>query len=178
MIGNDIVDLRLARLQSNWKRERWFQKVFTASEIEKIQASEEQNLQVWKFWSMKEATYKAHQRRFRLVPKFNPKQFQCFSGKVIINHFAYQISTISEGNFTYSVAQDSSRAYISKLLINKNVKQELLECIASRIGSSLESIQLFKNSLGIPLITIDNEVKDISFSLTHHGNFSAFTIEL
>jgi len=162
MIGNDIVDLRLARLQSNWKRERWFQKVFTASEIEKIQASEEQNLQVWKFWSMKEATYKAHQRRF------------CISEKeVLIDQHKYLVQTECTTNYVYSIA------YASKIKVNSKIFEATVD-IKTKMTQSIfgqetlpYAITVLKNKNNIPVLS-GNLYTHIPFSITHHGNYSAY----
>ena len=40
MIGNDIVDLVQARLQSNWKRKGFVEKIFTQKEQELIFSSQ------------------------------------------------------------------------------------------------------------------------------------------
>ncbi len=76
MIGNDVVDLQLAKTQSNWQRKGFLEKQFTEEEQQTILNSENPFLQVWLFWSMKEAAYKCyvqeHQKRF-----FAPKKFKC-----------------------------------------------------------------------------------------------------
>ncbi|MHA7057438.1 4'-phosphopantetheinyl transferase superfamily protein [Aquimarina sp. M1] len=84
MIGNDIIDLKLAAVQSNWQRKGWLNKVFTASEQQRIWYAKNPGQMVWKLWSMKEATYKAHQRCFSLSPKYNPWDFVCLDTDVVI----------------------------------------------------------------------------------------------
>ncbi|MGB7841855.1 MAG: 4'-phosphopantetheinyl transferase superfamily protein, partial [Salinimicrobium sp.] len=71
MIGNDVVDLQLASRQSNWRRKGFLEKVFSAEEQQQIIASARPDRLVWLFWSMKEAAYKAHQRRLQLPRKIN-----------------------------------------------------------------------------------------------------------
>ena len=76
MIGNDVVDLNLAKTESNWQRKGFLEKQFTEFEINEILSSANPFLKVWLFWSMKEAAYKCyvqeHQKRF-----FAPKKFSC-----------------------------------------------------------------------------------------------------
>ncbi|MFT4791790.1 MAG: phosphopantetheinyl transferase (holo-ACP synthase), partial [Arcticibacterium sp.] len=58
MIGNDVVDLKVAALESNWMRLGFLDKVFSEEEQEVILNSENKSQMVWLFWSMKEAAYK------------------------------------------------------------------------------------------------------------------------
>ena len=58
MIGNDIVDLALAKKESNWKRKGYLDKIFTVSEQLLIQKFTNQELAIWNLWSRKEAVYK------------------------------------------------------------------------------------------------------------------------
>ena len=46
MIGNDIVDLNLAKTESNWQRKGFLEKQFTDSEINEILNSENPFLKV------------------------------------------------------------------------------------------------------------------------------------
>ena len=49
MIGNDIVDLALAKKESNWKRKGYLDKIFTVSEQLLLQKSTNQELAVMEF---------------------------------------------------------------------------------------------------------------------------------
>jgi len=61
--GNDIVDLDLATYPSGNKRLRLLDKIFTRGEQELLDCGV---AGMWAIWAMKEATYKAHHRRFNL----------------------------------------------------------------------------------------------------------------
>lgn len=63
MIGNDIVDLRQAALESNWRRKGYLNKLFTKNEQQWILEASNPGQMVWLLWSMKEAAYKIHSRR-------------------------------------------------------------------------------------------------------------------
>ena len=63
-LGNDIIDLNLAKTQSNWERKGFLEKQFTEQEQEIILNSTNSFLQVWLFWSMKEAAYKCYTQEF------------------------------------------------------------------------------------------------------------------
>ena len=79
MIGNDIVDLKQAAKDSNWKRPRFLDKIFTQKEQSIILSSENNDQMIWLLWGMKEAAYKAYVRQFKHV-FFNPKLIQCQLG--------------------------------------------------------------------------------------------------
>ena len=64
MIGNDIIDLSLAAIQSNWQRAGFLEKQFTKKEREYILNAADSFLQVWLFWSMKEAAYKCYTQQY------------------------------------------------------------------------------------------------------------------
>lgn len=76
MIGNDLVDLKLAAKQSNWQRKGFLDKLFTPKEQGCILNSSNPFETVWLLWSMKESAYKAylqtHNERF-----FAPKKLAC-----------------------------------------------------------------------------------------------------
>lgn len=77
MIGNDIIDLALARKESNWKRDRFLDKLFTAKEQGQILNSKNPETTVWNLWSRKEAAYKIYNRQ-TLIRAFIPLQLECF----------------------------------------------------------------------------------------------------
>lgn len=63
MIGNDVVDLALARRESNWKRRGFMEKIFMLKEREIILKSDNPQTCLWILWSMKEAAYKIYNRQ-------------------------------------------------------------------------------------------------------------------
>jgi len=76
MLGNDIVDLALARNQSNWRRPNYLKKIFSADEQKLVYEALNPDVVVWLLWSMKEAAYKVVNRKTgqRL---YNPLAFAC-----------------------------------------------------------------------------------------------------
>ncbi len=47
MIGNDVIDLELAKKESNWKRKGFLTKLFTSFEQELIAKATNQEEMVW-----------------------------------------------------------------------------------------------------------------------------------
>ena len=100
MIGNDVIDLQLAAVQSDWQRPRFREKVFTEGENRLIDSAEDPFKTVWRLWSMKESAYKAY---MRLHPKrfFNPKKLECSlaengTGLVQIGGYSFLTETSCE----------------------------------------------------------------------------------
>ena len=87
MIGNDIVDLTLARRESNWKRSGFLDKIFTKRELLLILNTQNPEHMVWDFWSRKEAAYKIYNRQTG-VRAFIALQLEC-SDLEILNGIQY-----------------------------------------------------------------------------------------
>jgi phosphopantetheinyl transferase (holo-ACP synthase) len=112
MIGNDLVDLARAALDSNWRRPGYLQKVFTEEEQELIHRSPQPNQLVWLFWSMKEAAYKINSRQTG-IRSFNPSSIACtvlkstqvkVKGKVSIASEVYYTETSFRSDYIHSIA--------------------------------------------------------------------------
>jgi bacterioferritin-associated ferredoxin len=76
MIGNDLVDLHFASIESNWERKGFLDKLFTTSEKAQIRSSSDPFLLVWKYWTMKEAAYKIYSRMTG-IRSFAPVKLCC-----------------------------------------------------------------------------------------------------
>lgn len=112
MIGNDLVDLTRAALDSNWRRPGYLQKVFTEEEQELIQKSDEPDQLIWLFWSMKEAAYKINSRQTG-IRSFNPSSIACSvleltpfkaTGTVLIAAEVYFTETRMNLDYIHSIA--------------------------------------------------------------------------
>jgi len=75
LIGNDIIDLSLAKTASNWQRKGFLEKQFTANEQQLILEAPNSFVMVWRLWSMKEAAYKIYTQQ-HIVRFFAPKKFE------------------------------------------------------------------------------------------------------
>ncbi|RNL55493.1 4'-phosphopantetheinyl transferase family protein [Pedobacter jejuensis] len=108
MLGNDIVDLTLAKVQSNWKRKGFLEKIFTYDEQLCILKSKNPYLKVWLLWSMKEAAYKIHNRKTG-IRNFAPKSLSCTIhsnayGEVNIEGSTYYTKSDLQTTFIHSIA--------------------------------------------------------------------------
>ncbi|WP_438712026.1 4'-phosphopantetheinyl transferase family protein [Aquimarina muelleri] len=176
MIGNDIVDLQVAKVQSNWQRRGWLQKICTSAEQKDILSSKNPEMLVWKYWSMKEATYKAHQRHFKLSPVFNPKSFECtLGGKVYVDSFVYKTNTEIQNKYIYTIAMISNKDCFSSIYENiVDISSKVKKILCQKLNIPISLIYLEKDNNGVPTIRIDQKTTPIPISITHHGQYSAF----
>lgn len=108
MIGNDVIDLVLAKKESNWKRKGFLDKIFTEGEQLFISKAENSETMVWNLWSRKEAAYKIYNRQTG-IRAFIPRQLECFDleknlGKVICNGRVYFTKTTITSDCIETVA--------------------------------------------------------------------------
>lgn len=182
-IGNDIVDLNLAKTQSNWQRKGFLEKQFTKYEQEEILNSENSFLKVWQFWSMKEAAYKCyvqqHEKRFFAPKKISCKIFSNQNGIAEIENEIYYIKYIISESYVYSVATKKSnfKMVSESFFLDKNLSST--KVINNKLLSHFsKEIQLKKTDLGVPYLSQNNKKLPISISKTHHGNYCAFAFTL
>ena len=187
MIGNDIVDLRQAAKDSNWKRPRFLDKVFTQKEQSIISSSENEDQMVWLLWSMKEASYKAYVREFK-HSFFNPKRIRCQlglnnEGVVNINDKIYYLRTLITSEYVHSIASNNKEKYPDINLFklfgvdqSESVRSQLINQISYKKGIDLTLIKIKKTALGVPNLFLNTEQIFEALSISHHGEYGAFAI--
>jgi len=155
MIGNDIVDLDLARKESNWKRKGFLEKIFSSQEQALIHNDPNPELMVWNLWSRKEAAYKIYNRHTKIKGYF-PWLLQCDdtdqnSGVITIDDFVYYTKTEITDAYIYSIA-------VSEITLFGKIK-------------SLETLENIKKDNQIPYILDVSKNIIQPVSITHHGRF-------
>jgi phosphopantetheinyl transferase (holo-ACP synthase) len=191
MIGNDLVDLKLAAKQSNWQRKGFLDKLFTPKEQGYILNSNNPFETVWLLWSMKESAYKAflqtHGNRF-----FSPKKLACHlisknTGTVLINNVLFFTESEIGDAFIYTVAsaKNQDNNFLSDCFEfdqpdfetqHSQTYQKVLTAFAYKLKLPVAQLKIEKNSQGVPQLFWGEMLLKNSFSLTHHGQFGAFTI--
>ncbi len=183
-IGNDIVDLNLAKTQSNWQRDGFLEKQFTKSEQDIILKSKNPFLQVWQFWSMKEAAYKCYtqqvEKRF-----FAPLKFECNliskdEGTVFFEDNIFYTTTIFSSFYLSTIAKQkaTTTSIFSKIGKADNVDKDLKIKLALIINVLPEEITKRKSSIGAPLFYHQEKKITQSCSISHHGNYGTFAFTL
>jgi len=159
MIGNDIVDLALAQKESNWKRNRFLDKIFTDKEQLLIFNAKHQEVMVWNLWSRKEAAYKIYNRQTE-IRQYIPLKLECHNleiidglifGKVLIKHFIFFTKTEISPQFIHSIAVENVRDF-DEIITLENRKNILI-------------------NNGIPSF-FDKGIMSLRHaSISHHGRF-------
>ena len=172
MLGNDIIDLQKAGLESNWRRKGYLDKLFNTEEQQQILLSNHPETTLWVFWSMKEAAYKIINRetteRF-----YNPKKFICnsnkdgnfvdFEGKII------HIKSVINQHFIHTIASSTNENL-------KKIQTTYLENTSTYLSDfNLESNRyiLKKDINGIPNLVDKANGESHFASVSHHGKYLA-----
>ncbi|GAB3986044.1 hypothetical protein GCM10028807_02610 [Spirosoma daeguense] len=193
MIGNDIVDLERARLDSNWQRSGFLRKLFTIDEQRLIHSSNDPELMVWTLWSMKESVYKLIVRQTGR-PFFAPQKLVCHSirpdgatleGSVFYEK-NYQTRSIITTRYVASVASpvDTRTPFVHRIVTfdsvdyrsqHERIRRDVKQFLAAETSTDINGIHIQKNGVGIPSVSLGNS-KPIPISLSHHGYYGSFAI--
>ncbi|MCP2025259.1 phosphopantetheinyl transferase (holo-ACP synthase) [Flavobacterium sp. HSC-32F16] len=159
MIGNDVIDILQSRLESNWQRKGFIEKLFTIEEQLLISKAVRPEIMVWMLWSMKEAAYKIYNRKTK-IREYIPKKLVCsielqnlnsIKGNVICSGNIYHTKTLLSKNKIHTVA-------VSDL---KNLNKVI----------EIEKKSINKDANGAPY-HFDKITKTVMpVSKSHHGRF-------
>ena len=191
MTGNDIVAIKIAAAESNWRRKGFLEKIFTLQEQQYIKEAVVPDEMVWKLWTMKESAYKIYTRQFG-GRFFAPQKFSCTllsatAGVVAFNNSCYQTNTVTAKDYIYSTAK--SKGIINIELINscfylpqiphpkqqQFIYKKIIDCYNSVTGEIKENMIVEKDKNGVPFLNCGSNLQ-VPVSITHHGHFAAFTI--
>lgn len=190
MIGNDVVDLKAAAVQSNWRRKGFLDKVFSAEEQELISSANEPHQMVWLLWSMKEATYKAHQREFSLARKLNWAEYNCHitetsetaaSGVVHTEKSSYFTASEINWDFVHTSAAKENISVVKNAIFetsSEEMKQQLLEGISEELKLPKKDLGIKKDAHGVPAITYLGRLLINCISFSDHGRYAAYSLSL
>lgn len=183
-IGNDIVDLDLAKVQSNWQRKGFLEKQFTKKEQDEILASENPFLKVWMFWSMKEAAYKCYTQKVK-KRFFAPKKFQCTltsdeEGIVVFEDLKFYTTTFLNTFCIHTIAGElkNDGEIISAICLPNTVNTEIKKILEKKTAFLFKEIEKRKTIIGAPLYYYKKKSLTNSCSISHHGNYEAYVFTL
>ncbi len=198
MVGNDIVDLQLARKESNWQRPRFLEKIFTEEERHFIHTANDKDAAVWLLWSGKESVYKIiarlEKRRF-FAPKkiafctddFSRRRVDDLTAKVVSTGYTFSTKSVVTDTHIHTVAQLDN---INKKLIKNNfyikknnyptqhktTRQHLLKNYAKMTNLAVADLRIQKDENQIPYLYHQNEKQSTVISISHHGNYGGYAI--
>ena len=180
MIGNDIIDLSLAKTQSNFQRKGFLEKLFSANEQQLILNAPNSFEMVWRLWSMKEAAYKIYTQQHS-IRFFAPKKFECkltqeFHGKICFKEQNFYSSSIINKDYIFTIAnlKNEERSYseiMSPDQINRKIKNKLNDLT----GLNISEIEQKKSRNGAPSYYYKKNLLTSSCSISHHGNYGAYS---
>ena len=181
MIGNDIIDLSAAKLESNWQRRGFLEKQFSNNEQRHILSSLNSFVCVWRIWSMKEAAYKIYTQQNELR-FFAPKKFNCsiISEKYGLVDFKDQVFYTSsivtqEYIFTLASLEKKIKTYsdlVNPRFIDMTIKKKL-ENITTFPAYKIEQKKTKNNA---PVYYYKDILLTKSCSISHHGNYGVFSL--
>jgi phosphopantetheinyl transferase (holo-ACP synthase) len=191
MTGNDIVDIKMAAAESNWKRKGFLEKIFTPQEQQYIKNAASPDEMVWKLWTMKESAYKIYTRQYG-GRFFAPQKFRCTllsgtAGVAEYDNICYQTNTITTKNFIYSIASSTEAKnpehinfcfYLppaQQIKLQQFIYKKIIDRYHSVSREVKKNIAVVKDKNGIPSLHCSNNLQ-IPISITHHGHYAAFTI--
>jgi len=177
MVGNDLVDLKLAAIESNWKRTGYLEKIFSTEEQRLIREANDPSILVWLFWTMKESAYKVL-NRMTGIRSYAPLSLECrevqidefsASGQVWHPYGTFFSSSVLSKELIHSIAALTAQELFGiSVTYHKNVLNYLEDYNQSSVSYSLA-----KNSMGLPEII--NRENGITYpaSISHHGRYLA-----
>lgn len=177
MIGNDVVDLRRAELDSNWQRKGYLAKICTLKEQQMILAAEKPSVMLWLIWTMKEASCKIVQRKTG-IRSYVPLSFSCeelqtdalqASGKVSYFQEVFQTRSEIQDSFIHSAAvsdlKDFEQLHLQYLRNSSGYREEF---------NSLSKLYLLAGTpSGLPELTHQLTGHKHAVSVSHHGDYLA-----
>ncbi|PWV56739.1 4'-phosphopantetheinyl transferase superfamily protein [Chitinophaga sp. S165] len=170
MIGNDIIDLHLARRESNWQRKGFLSKIFTAAEQQMICQATIPSDMVWLLWSCKEAAYKII-NRITNNRVYNPVKFNCtlsdeqedtITGTVLFEACNYPFISYRNNSYIHTVAV-SHDVFLNRIDIYTG------NSLPSHLFTTGNA--LVKNQDGVPYLMNCGTYSTIPVSISHHGDY-------
>ena len=181
MIGNDIIDLSLAKTHSNWQRRGFLEKQFSANEQQLILGATNSFILVWRFWSMKEAAYKVFTQKNE-AQFFAPKNFDCSlisekKGMVFYKDQIFYTSSIVTQNYIFTLAsyEKLTKAY-SKFVMPEFINIMIKIKLEDVTKFSATEIEQKKSKNGVPFYYYKDILLTRSCSISHHGNYGVFSL--
>ena len=176
MLGNDLIDLQKAAIDSNWQRKGYLEKLFSEEEKLQILNSENPSIIVWLFWSMKEAVYKIINRETGLR-FYTPIAFTCKNsvqerinlGEVHYKGEIYYTQSSITATMIHTVALSKKQNFNAVEVVHPANTPFYVTAFNSRSST----YSLTKNEHGIPELIHKNSGAKYLASVSHHGKFLA-----
>ena len=180
MIGNDIIDLTLAKTESNWQRRGFLEKQFSANEQQLILNAQNSFEMVWRLWSMKEAAYKIFTQQHS-VRFFAPKKFECklmldLNGVVCYKNQKFYTTSIVNQHYIFTrAALTKQTSSYSEMVSPDQIDTMIKDKLNVLTGLKMTGIKQKKSKTGAPSYYNKTTLLTSSCSISHHGKSGAYS---
>lgn len=172
MLGNDLIDLQLAQVQSDWKRKGYLSKLFNDDEQRAIALAQDPGLLVWMMWSMKEAAYKVHNRNSG-IRRYEPLAYSCMlemngvstaQGAVMKGNESFPCRSSVYQGMLHTVALGRGAVFGEVKTVHMENQQDYRKAFGSQSG-----LVLAKCPKGLPMVYDPASGRTGPASVSHHG---------
>jgi phosphopantetheinyl transferase (holo-ACP synthase) len=180
LIGNDIIDLTLAKTESNWQRRGFLEKQFSANEQQLILNAQNSFEMVWRLWSMKEAAYKIFTQQHS-VRFFAPKKFECklmldLNGVVCYKNQKFYTTSIVNQHYIFTrAALTKETSSYSEMVSPDQIDTMIKDKLNVLTGLKMTGIKQKKSKNGVPSYHYKTTLLTSSCSISHHGKYGAYS---
>ena len=180
MIGNDIIDLSLAKTASNWQRKGFLEKQFTTNEQQLVLEAPNSFVMVWRLWSMKEAAYKIFTQQHS-VRFFAPKKFECklmldLNGVVCYKNQKFYTTSIVNQHYIFTrAALTKETSSYSEMVSPDQIDTMIKDKLNVLTGLKMTGIKQKKSKNGVPSYHYKTTLLTSSCSISQHGKYGAYS---
>jgi phosphopantetheinyl transferase (holo-ACP synthase) len=174
MLGNDVVDLNLAKKQSNWKRKGYLSKILLPKEESLVLSAENPDVMLWLIWSMKEAAYKIVNRNNGLR-FYDPQAFSCefkvdgaqVDGTVHFKKEVFRCITEITENYVHTTALQKESSFSEVSVLKHRYSKDYID----EFNSLNTDLQINKTAKILPeIISLATKKRSLA-SISHHGEY-------
>ena len=180
MIGNDVIDLSLAKKESNWQRKGFLKKLFSNDEQQLILEALNSFEMVWRLWSMKEAAYKIFTQQHS-VRFFAPKKFECklmldLKGLVCYKNQKFYTTSIVNQQYIFTKAGlTKEKNSYSEMGSPDQIDTMIKDKLNLLTGVKISGIKQKKSKNGAPSYYNKSTLLTSSCSISHHGKYGVYS---
>jgi phosphopantetheinyl transferase (holo-ACP synthase) len=180
LIGNDVIDLSLAKTQSNWQRKGFLKKLFSNDEQQLILETLNSFEMVWRLWSMKEAAYKIFTQQHS-VRFFAPKKFECklmlgLKGVVCYKNQKFYTTSIVNQQYIFTKAGlTKEKNSYSEMGSPDQIDTMIKDKLNLLTGVKISGIKQKKSKNGAPSYYNKSTLLTSSCSISHHGKYGVYS---
>jgi len=173
--GNDLVDLRQAKLDSNWQRKGFLNKICTAEEQDQVLAAVSPESAFWLLWTMKEAAYKIR-NRMTGIRDYSPQRYICRLTSTSSYEAAGEVT--SDGITVFTRSTMSTEMIHSVAVLHPAGFEDLVfdqlpytASYAENFNNSSGECKLVKDQKGLPAMAHRKTGEYYPASVSHHGRY-------